>query len=212
MAVSELALAESVLLMAEMSIHRPPFAATMAVSVAPSSPIELQEVAKVDTTHGSLLHEAQKVLDLTRQELANLLGSSLRTVERMYAGTSSPTKDHYGILVRATFPHDPALAAKIAAFVNATPEELGIAPPAPAPSPPPIAPAPAISIHAIDSVLVAAADASDLPLSSVRLVLTTAMARARDLGLSVEALANALEPVKPAEPIPPTALASTKAP
>ena len=57
-----------------------------------------------------MLHEAQKVLDLTRQELAKLLGSSLRTVERMYAGTSSPTKGHYGMLVRATVQHDLAVA------------------------------------------------------------------------------------------------------
>jgi len=143
-----------------------------------------------------LLIEARRALGLSQKGLVTVLGSSLRTVERMHAGRSHPSRDHWALLIHALHPTDPELAARIAAFCGGTLEQFGIAPPPPPPSaaPPPSAPqAPAVvSAQAVESVLFAAADATDLPLSSVKAVLVAAFVRARDLGLSVEGLTEAL--------------------
>jgi hypothetical protein len=143
-----------------------------------------------------LLIEARQTLGLSQKDLANMLGSSLRTVERMHAGRSHPSRDHWGLLIRALHPNDPELAARIAAFCNGTLEQFGIAPPTPppsAPQAPPAAPVPAaMSAHAVESVLFAAAAATDLPLSSVKAILVAALVRARELGVDVETMAEAL--------------------
>jgi hypothetical protein len=116
-----------------------------------------------------LLIEARRALGLSQKGLVTVLGSSLRTVERMHAGRSHPSRDHWALLIHALHPTDPELAARIA----------------------PQAPA-VVSAQAVESVLFAAADATDLPLSSVKAVLVAAFVRARDLGLSVEGLTEAL--------------------
>jgi hypothetical protein len=54
-----------------------------------------------------------------------------------------------------------------------------------------------VAQHAIESVLCAAGDAVELPLSTLRVILTAAFVRARDLGLSAEAAAQALLAAKP---------------
>ena len=146
----------------------------------------------MEETHLSLLLSVRRALHLTQAELSTVLGSSLRTVQRMHAGRAEPSRDQYGRLVRATHPKDPALAARIAAWVNGTLEEFGIVPPTPPVPPPSAPPAPAVSIHAVDSVLCAAADVADLPLSLVRRILAAAFGRARELGVSVEMAADTL--------------------
>ncbi len=139
----------------------------------------------MEVTHLSLLTEVRGALGLSRQQLATVMGSSLRTVERMYAGRTHPSRSEYGLLIRATYPKDPVLAARIAAWVNGTLEEFGVIVPAPPPKTPPSTPSPnmppapaAVSIQAIDSVLCAAGDAADLPLGSVRRILAAAFVRA----------------------------------
>jgi hypothetical protein len=152
----------------------------------------------MEGTHLSLLLDVRRALNLSQQELATVMDSSLRTVQRMHAGRAEPSRRQYGLLVRATHPKDAVLAARIAAWVNGTLEEFGIAPPPAPPAPPPSAPAaPAVSIHAVDSVLCAAADVADLPLSLVRRILAAAFGRARELGVSVEMAADTLCAVEP---------------
>jgi hypothetical protein len=106
---------------------------------------------------------------------------------------AQPSRSEYGLLVRATHLQDPELAARLAAWVNGTLEEFGIAPPAS------VGAAATVSVQALESVLFAAADAADLPLSSVRAILAAALVRARELGVSVEMMTDALSAAKPPE-------------
>jgi hypothetical protein len=161
----------------------------------------------MEMMHISLLTDIRRSLHLSRKELATMMGSSLRTVERMFVGKAYPSKHEYGLLIRAAYPTDPALAQRIADWLNGTLQEFGIAPPAPPPSNPSpgaptqsVAPSPSsVSIHAVDSVLCAAADAVELPLSAVRSILTAAFVRASELGVSAEMIATALVAAKPRE-------------
>ncbi len=151
------------------------------------------------TTDLGWLLEARRVLHLTQEGLANVLGSSLRTVQRMHAGRASPSQQQYGRLIQAIYPVDPALAAGIAAWSGVTLIEGPEVKPAaslsaqdPSASASVSAP-PAVAEHAIDSVLCAAGDAVELPLSTVRVILAAAFVRAKELGLSTAAAAEALK-------------------
>jgi hypothetical protein len=86
------------------------------------------------------------------------------------------------------YPRDPDLAARLAASQLATLEQFGIAPPPTAAAPP----GQAAERRDIDSLLCAAADAMNGPPRAVRPIVTAAFVRARDMGLTVEAVAAAL--------------------
>jgi transcriptional regulator with XRE-family HTH domain len=145
------------------------------------------------TTDLGWLLEARRALGLTQAGLAEVLGTSLRTVQRMHAGRSSPSREQFGRLVQAIYPVNPDLAAGIAAWSGVTLERRDVTPAASLPDPLPSASAPpAVAEHAIDSVLCAAGDAVELPLSTVRAILAAAFVRAKELGLSMEAAAEAL--------------------
>ncbi|MGH7297014.1 MAG: antitoxin Xre-like helix-turn-helix domain-containing protein, partial [Polyangiaceae bacterium] len=94
--------------------------------------------------------DAQRALHLNQEELARVLGSSLRTVQRWYAGRAPFYPDHLTKLVFAVYQKDAEVAGRLAAFLGQSLESLGVvAPPppaavlpAPAPGPPPPPPPP----------------------------------------------------------------------
>jgi transcriptional regulator with XRE-family HTH domain len=138
--------------------------------------------------------EARRVLGLTQATLGDLLGSSRRTIQRWDRGHALPTQEQLGRLAAEVFPLDPKLAATIAHEAGTTLEALGVVkpvPPPPSPTPPP---------HLTDTVVCAAAEALNVPPPAVRPALLAAFRRAREVGLRVEhveqALQDALEPKK----------------
>jgi len=153
-----------------------------------------------------LLIEAQRLLNLNQEQLANLIGSSRRTVSRWWAHQSWPSNGQLHTIAREIFPLDARLAAAIAHEGGATLEALGLVAPAPtaaAPAPAPQAPGPPprtfppIALM-VDSILHAAIQVaraqSGAPTEAeaVREVLRAAFSRARGLGLTVEEVDQAL--------------------
>lgn len=152
-----------------------------------------------------LLVRAQKVLRLDQSELAELLRVSRRTVQRLGGADGTLHAEYMHILARAVHPHDPALAAGLAAEGGQTLESLGVAPPPPHPPPPPSAsvpepppprPRPPTRLM-VESIVCAAAETMQTAPAAVRDVLRSAFARARGLGLTVEEVDEALSPVEP---------------
>jgi transcriptional regulator with XRE-family HTH domain len=142
--------------------------------------------------------EARRVLGLNQATLAALLGSSRRTMQRLDSGKASLTSEQLSRLAAEVYPHDTALAAKLANAAGTTLEALGLAKLMPAPATPP-APQPPPP-YLTDTVVCAAAEALNVPPPGVRPALLAAFRRAREAGLRVEdverALRDVLEPKK----------------
>jgi hypothetical protein len=153
---------------------------------------------------GVLLFDAQRALKLNQEGLGKLLGGvSRRTVWRYQGGRSSPQPHHFHALARHVFPTDKALAEQLAAVGGATLETLGLVVPAPAPAkvapsaPLPPAPTPIDPMRSrllVDAVVCAAAEALDVSPRSVRGALYAAFARAKETGLSIDAIEASLAP------------------
>lgn len=154
-----------------------------------------------------LVGKSQLALGLPHREFGPLLGSSLRTAERWAAKRSLPSDDQLVKLTRHVHARDPALAAALAAALGGSLEQLGIVPPPkPAPPAPPVAaalpappppalppPPPPVPPEALaEFVVCATADALELVPRVIRPALRAAFVRARELGLDVAAIAEAL--------------------
>jgi hypothetical protein len=143
--------------------------------------------------------KAQLTLLLNQKKLGELTGSSQRTVQRWYAGRSSPYPHHITKLVFAVHPRDPDLARRLAATMGQTLESLGVvAPPAPAPAPvaPPPEPSPFLPLL-VESVVSAAAEALDVSPRVARPAVLAAVERAKAAGLTVDDLLAVLRPAAP---------------
>ena len=129
----------------------------------------------------ALLHKAVKEVAGSQRELAKLLGTSLRTVQRyaVQGGLSLP--DHLKQVIVALHPKNPTLAAKVAQQAGIDLATLGIH----------AAPGPqaARREHA-DSVLCAAADALQVMPAAARPGLAAAFARALELNVDLQGLAH----------------------
>jgi hypothetical protein len=141
---------------------------------------------------GTLLVLAAKALSMTYAELAKLLGVSKRTIIR-WMQQSGGNAD-WRLLAEKVFPCDSALAARLASHAGETLQSLGLVPPA---APPPPASAPTLPPrftmpHIVDSIVCAAAEASDVSPRAVRATLLAAFARARELGLTALDVEEAL--------------------
>jgi DNA-binding XRE family transcriptional regulator len=147
----------------------------------------------------ALTLSARSVLGLTQETLGALVGSSRRTIQRWDARQAQPSELELSKLAIAVFPHDATLAQKLAHAADATLESLGLAAPARQPAPPP-----ARMPHLVDTVVCAAAEALGVSPPGVRPVLLAAFRRAREVGLSVEdveqAMSDALETSKARAP------------
>jgi hypothetical protein len=174
-------------------------------------------------THPDLLPalmKAQLTLHLNQQQLADLLGSSLRTVQRWYARRSTMYPQDVSRLAAAVHPVDPDLARRLAACIGQTPESLGIVPPAaspPPPSPPAAAALPQAAAGApgvpsrlrpvlVEAVVAAAAEALDVSPRVARPAVLAAMERAKTADLAIDDLLAVLRP-----PAPPAAGKRAKA-
>jgi transcriptional regulator with XRE-family HTH domain len=150
---------------------------------------------------------AQIALGLTQEQLGSRLGISRRTAQRR-AGGGTPSYEVLP-LIGLVYPHDPKLAAEMAASMGKTLEELGIGLQTPAAAdvaaPPSL---PSLPDGVVDAVVCAAAEAMELLPRDVRPGLLAALARAREIGVGAEqverVLRDALAPPPPAPPPPST--------
>jgi hypothetical protein len=147
----------------------------------------------------TLVALAQDALELTHRDFGPLLGASLRTAERWAARRSTPTQAQLAKLAGHVYAHDPALAAEIATAAGQTLGSLGIGPRTPEASASATAPS-----QLVDSVVCQAAEAMDVSPRAIRPALLAAFARARELGLDVAAIADALAPPAKRPPKPAT--------
>jgi hypothetical protein len=163
--------------------------------------------------------QAQHRLALNNRELAQLAGTSLRTVERWTSARSLPYPDHITRIAAAVHAVDPAVAAHLAALIGQSLESLGLvqAPPAPAVAAPALAiveaplpaPDPAIAVVAslapvlVESIVAAAAEALESTPRSVRPAVLAVIERAKATRLSLDDILGVLRPAPPA-PAPAT--------
>jgi hypothetical protein len=158
----------------------------------------------------ALVWDARKLVGYTNRAFANVTGASLRTVER-HSG-SAGISNHFQTqrLIAAVYPKDANLARQLAEASGLTLEALGLGQPppaAPTPAQPPVVAAPlppspppvpeARPEHA-DSVLLAAANALNVPPQAVLPAVAAAFAKAKELGVSLSSLADRLSLVPPA--------------
>jgi transcriptional regulator with XRE-family HTH domain len=152
-----------------------------------------------------LTFEVRDALVIGQRGLGELLGASRRTVQRWDSGRGGPSASQLAQLAAAIHPRDASLAAKIAAAAGTSLEQLGLVRPPPV-AVPPVAkalalPAPSPPTHLTDAVVCAAAEALNAPPPAVRPVLLAAFRRAREVGLRVEdveqALSDAIEKRRP---------------
>jgi hypothetical protein len=145
-----------------------------------------------DTKFRSLLERGRETLAIGQRDLAVVIGSSYRSVQRMQAGQSWPTPEQMQRLAVAVHKEAPPLAAEIAAAAGATLETLGVIEPPRVPQGPPPPPADLVPLLA-EAVVAAAAEVLDLSPATVRPALLAALERAQKARLTLDALASALE-------------------
>ncbi len=166
-----------------------------------------------------LLVRARTALQFTQQEMANAVGSSLRTVARWEGARATPADFHLHRLAALLHPLNADLAYDAALHGGTTLEQLGIVkppPPPPAeppppppppvvvapPLPPPPPPPPPASVL-VDAVVCAVARALEqlegapVPLAKARAAAAAAVISARDLRLDLDAAAEAFAPKPP---------------
>ena len=150
-----------------------------------------------------LLVLSRETLHLNQAGLADLVGSSLRSVQRWETRRATPYAWELHRLADAVRPHNAGLASQIDEWAPRpappAPPVIASAPvlPAAALSPPPPLP-PAIPAGVlVDSVVCAAAEAMSLSPQAVRPAVLAAFARARDAGLTLEAVVGVLAPTPP---------------
>jgi len=144
-----------------------------------------------------LLGKAMYALNLPNQgALGELIGASRRTGQRWAVGRAHPSGPQLQELVVRVHAVDADLAADLAAVAGTTLLAMGLERPA--------APPAAIAAFAVervaDSVLCAAAEAMDVSPRAMRHAILAAFTRARELGLTVEAMEKALRAGAPAPP------------
>jgi hypothetical protein len=158
-----------------------------------------------------LLALSRETLHLNQLGLAQVLGSSLRTVQRYEARRATPPAWELHKLADAVRPHDADLASQIDVWaprpapppspVTASVAAGSTAPPvhpAPAlPAPPPLPPPVPVGVL-VDAVVCAAAEAMSLSPQAIRPAVLAAFARACDAGLTMEAVVGVLAPPPPA--------------
>jgi hypothetical protein len=141
--------------------------------------------------NSALLFEAQQALSLNQRMVGELLGLSVRTVQRWYARRSSPADFQWHQLAKAVHETNPDLAARLAAEGGSTLQALGLVSASPSP---PGHPSGCDLAHLADGVVCAAAESMDLPPRAVRPALLAAFRRARQMGLTLEDVEKALTP------------------
>ena len=151
---------------------------------------------------GHLLVKARQTLSMTQAKFGPALGASHRTAARWDAGRAKPDEHELRKLAELLVPRDLALAAEAAAHAGDTLLGLGLVeppPPPPMPSPPPPRSRPE---DLVDVVLCAVANHTGSVPETMRPLLHTAFRRAREVGLTVEEVEQALAPPEVAKGAP----------
>ena len=134
------------------------------------------------TSNVALILKAMTELQLNQQGLAELIGVSVRTLQRNIAFGGLTRQAHYERLVQALHARNPALAADIAASVNSSLPQLGVHTPATALPPPK-----ATRAHA-EAVVCAAADAMALVPRDARPAVAAIFSRVVELEVDLPSL------------------------
>jgi transcriptional regulator with XRE-family HTH domain len=119
-----------------------------------------------------------------QRQLGEVAGVSLRTVQRWETQRSRPVPAEIHRIVDAARPTLPALADELETW-SPRPK------PPPPPAPPPAKPAMASAVL-LDSVVCAAAEAASLTPQAMRPAVLAAFARAREAGLTVDGVIEAM--------------------
>jgi len=136
-----------------------------------------------------LLTQARRVLMQNQRQLGEMVGVSLRTVQRWETKVGYPSAGNIQAVADAVRPHDPALASEMDTFA-----------PRPVPPPPVDSPsaekskAPPPAPVLVDSVVCAAAEATALAPQAIRPAVLAAFVRARDAGLTPDEVIAVLSP------------------
>jgi transcriptional regulator with XRE-family HTH domain len=147
------------------------------------------------------LLNVRQALGMNQGEFAEAMNISRRTAIRWQKGQSSPGEAEIRQLAAMVREEDDDLADELLAAALLAPEpkpeqpaaQAEAAPIAPAPAlPPPVQPPGVPPAHAIDAIVCVAADAANMVPRAMRPALRAAFARAAELGVSVEAVAQGL--------------------
>jgi hypothetical protein len=128
----------------------------------------------------ALFELARQAIGTTQEALGKQLGVARRTAQR-WAVSGIPSY-HLVDLARLVHPHDPALAREVAEAAGTTLEAAGVVQ----------APPPSRADGVVDAVVCAAAEAMEMTPQEVRPGLHAALVRARELGLTFDAVERAL--------------------
>ena len=141
-----------------------------------------------------LLTEARRVLGQNQRQLAEMIGSSLRTVQRWETQHGRPDRNEIQNVADAVRPHDVALADEIDTWAPRPkpPQPVAAPPPEPPAPPPPPPPLPIPDAVLVDSVVCAAAEAMSLVPQAIRPAVLAAFTRARDARLTPDAVVAVL--------------------
>jgi transcriptional regulator with XRE-family HTH domain len=133
----------------------------------------------------TFFERVRSTMGLSQEELGRAIGISRRTAVRWTARGTPPHA--FPDLARMVQPHDPDLAAEIAAVAGITLEDPSALPEG--------------ASAFVDSIVCAAADAISVTPAAIRPALLAALVRAREMQISLfvleRVLAEALAPKKP---------------
>jgi hypothetical protein len=135
--------------------------------------------------NAELLTQAGLTLAMSHGQLAELLGSSRRSVSRWVAEGTWLVGDQATTLARAVHRGNRPLAARFAALAGRTLPELGLD------ASSPVSAAPTTKL--LDAVVCAAAEAMDASPRAVRPALLAAVRCAREVGLTLETMEELLD-------------------
>ena len=152
-----------------------------------------------------LLVRARMKLGHTQQEMADAVGSSLRTVSRWEGKQAHPSAAQLHTIAALLHPLDANLAHDAAVAAGTTLEALGIVkpppPPAPPPPPPQAPPPPPLPLaRLVDAVVCAVAtalegtDGAPVSMASARAAAAAALRSARELRLDLDEASRVLAP------------------
>jgi transcriptional regulator with XRE-family HTH domain len=142
-------------------------------------------------TIARILIDARMALKMSQAQFGAALGSSKRTASRWDTGRSTPVPEALQRLAALLAPAHRGLADEVAGAMGQTLVSLGLETQAPAAA---AGAAPVSQRDRVDLVVLAAVEGSGLLPSAVRAVLHAAVKRARELGLSIDAIDDALKP------------------
>jgi transcriptional regulator with XRE-family HTH domain len=146
---------------------------------------------------GAVLAEARVALGMSQRRFGEALGSSQRTAARWDAGQSTPDLVSCRNLVPLLLPEHRDLAIEVAAWANDRVVEYGPGGPIEIPAAAPSGPTATTRLplrETVDLVVLAAVEETGVLPATVRPLLHRALQRARELGLTLDALEAALRP------------------